>query len=290
MTIPLPPLFRKIVFWLFAAFTTFLSLMPAKQVEVTFSAKTQSFDFEAHSALYFIFTTLALLAYAERKPSRVNVVLSVAIFGGIMEILQATLPWVNRSCQVGDFKANTLGAIAAALLFPLLMWVAKKAGFKIAALCAALFCVSLAAGCATDTHVPTSNSVPRKIIGLETERQSNEGYCAPAVLASLLRYHGIAATQEQLAAEAGSTENDGTDIARLLDAVAANHLSGTWRITPVFEATFRRGARMINRYNALADEAGVARIHLPGSGRLVDDEAVAGAGFGILPNSASAAA
>ena len=277
------PLFRKIAFYLYAAFVTGLSLMPAGRVDLTFTERTRSHDFEAHTLMYFFFTTLALLAYAERKPSRVNAVLAVLIFGGTMELLQTTA-WVNRSCQISDMKANVLGSIIAVSLFPLAVKTFGKLRMQMGMLApfiliAATAGANVAGGAASDG----TNSRPVMVAGLEMEKQANDGFCAPAVLASLLKFHGMNVAQETLAAEAGSTEIDGTNVARLLEAVNANHLAdGVWRIGPVFEATRKRGEKMIARYNGFAGIAGSEKIPIPEKGFLAYDAAFAGANFDLL--------
>ena len=278
------PLFRKIAFCLYAAFVTGLSLMPAAQVDLTFTARTRSHDFEAHTLMYFFFTTLALLAYAERKPSRVNAVLAVLIYGGTMELLQTTA-WVNRTCQISDMKANVLGSLIAVSLFPLIVKLFGKLRMRMGMLAPFFLITAAAAGAnvAGGAAADGTNSGPVMVAGLEMEKQANDGFCAPAVLASLLKFHGMNVAQETLAAEAGSTEDDGTNVARLLETVNANHLvGGVWRIGPVFEATRKRGEKMIARYNGFAGIAGSDKIRIPEKGFLAYDAAFAGANLDLL--------
>ena len=275
------PLLREILFILFFAFITYLSLMPGGSVQKNFSPGVQAFHHDAHAILYFGLTSLALAAYAERGCSRWNIALLIIIYGGILEIVQ-TFSFVNRSCETGDFRSNAIGALIAAALYPLFVRLFRKIGIRITALAV---CVFLAGG-AIDREQFKYDAGAKRIIGLKMETQLNEGYCAPAVLSSLLNYYGIPVTQELLGAEAGSTEKGGTDVARLLNAVSTNHLAGTqWEIAPVFEATYSRGEYKINRYNEFAKEAGVAEIVIPKSGRLVYDRAFAGADLELLRKS-----
>lgn len=76
-----------------------------------------------HFGLYFVFTIL--LAVDLKKSGitgesvKVNFIIaafSASVFGGGMEIVQL-LPLLQRSASIGDFIANTAGAISAVVLY-----------------------------------------------------------------------------------------------------------------------------------------------------------------------------
>lgn len=110
---------------------TYLSLMPIAKVESDIPPSIQAYDLPFHVFVYFVLTSLMIWAVARhetQKRDRINLFLFCSLFGATLEILQAVLPSVNRSCTVSDFFSNTAGAALAALIFPIrtLLSRAKK--------------------------------------------------------------------------------------------------------------------------------------------------------------------
>lgn len=101
---------------------TYLSLMPIAKVESDIPPSIQAYDLPFHMFVYFVLTSLMIWAVARKetqKRNRINLFLICSLFGAVLEILQAVLPSVNRSCTISDFFSNTAGAALAALVFPI---------------------------------------------------------------------------------------------------------------------------------------------------------------------------
>ena len=265
-----------------------MTLLPGTEVEHNFSPEVRSLQLEFHCLCYFALGTLALLAFMDKKPRRLDIFFIIAAYGGLLEILQST-QFVGRACERVDFCMNTLGAAIACLAFPRVKRLLERFGLlRKNAASAAAPCVLIPLiffGFAPDASARlfVSDSGIHEIIGIKMTRQANEGYCAPAVLASLLNYHGIPATQEELAESAGSTAQKGTDVGRILSTVATNQLKGVAKVTPIFAPDYARGEKLITDYNAIARKAGAKRLWLPGAGgRLVLENSFAGADIAIL--------
>lgn len=97
------------------------SLLPRETVDSDIPRSVQAFELPFHAGVYFVVTLTAMLALARRRPNsatRLNFFLCATIFGAVLEILQATLPWVARSCTLIDFFSNMAGAALAAALVP----------------------------------------------------------------------------------------------------------------------------------------------------------------------------
>ena len=90
------------------AFVLFFSLYPHDAVDATFSRETQSLDWLFHSVCY---AALPLLR-------RLDAALLFAALGCALELAQALLPFVARSCTLSDARCNALGALLGALLLP----------------------------------------------------------------------------------------------------------------------------------------------------------------------------
>jgi len=96
--------------------------MPVAKVESDIPPSIQAYDLPFHFFVYFVLTSLMILAIARQetqKRDRINLFLFCCLFGATLEMLQAVLPTVNRSCTVSDFLSNTAGAAFAAIVFPI---------------------------------------------------------------------------------------------------------------------------------------------------------------------------
>ncbi len=103
------------------AFVLFFSLYPHDAVDATFSRETQSLDWLFHSVCYAALPLLLLAGHA-RAPlpllRRLDAALLFAALGCALELAQALLPFVARSCTLSDARSNALGALLGALLLP----------------------------------------------------------------------------------------------------------------------------------------------------------------------------
>ena len=123
----------RAAFYAALAFTLFFSLYPHEAVQETFSEEVQAFDwlFPAvlqasgspfHALCYASLSATWLLGRAERPRGllpRLDVALAFASLGCALELAQALLPFVARTCTLSDASANALGALLGALLVPL---------------------------------------------------------------------------------------------------------------------------------------------------------------------------
>ena len=102
------------------------SLRPMSELYKNTHANILSFDHEFHFAAYFALAFSGLLAFARRDigiAGRFNAWTAFILFGAAMEILQATLPGINRTCTMSDLTANAAGAAIAVILIPR-VWLA----------------------------------------------------------------------------------------------------------------------------------------------------------------------
>ena len=104
------------------AFTIFFSLYPHDAVQETFSEEVQAFDWLFHSLCYATLSATWLLGRAKRPRGllpRLDAALAFASLGCALELAQALLPFVARTCTISDASANALGAFLGAFLVPL---------------------------------------------------------------------------------------------------------------------------------------------------------------------------
>jgi len=104
-----------------AVLAAYVSLLPSTTVESDIPRTVQAFDLPFHVGVYFVVALTAVLALARRDiliSTRVNIFLSCALFGAVLEIMQATIPGISRTCTVIDFMSNALGSVIAVSLVP----------------------------------------------------------------------------------------------------------------------------------------------------------------------------
>ena len=104
------------------AFTLYFSLYPHDAVQETFSEEVQAFDWLFHTLCYAALSATWLLGRAKRPRGllpRLDAALAFASLGCALELAQALLPFVARTCTLSDASANAFGAFLGALLVPL---------------------------------------------------------------------------------------------------------------------------------------------------------------------------
>ena len=114
-------LLRHAAFATSVLLATYASLLPRETVDSDIPKTVQAFELPFHAGVYFVVALTAMLALARRRPdpaTRLNFFLGATLFGAVLEILQATLPWVARTCTLSDFFSNMAGAAIAAALVP----------------------------------------------------------------------------------------------------------------------------------------------------------------------------
>jgi len=117
---------RPVIHGLGVLAIVFISLWPRSTVDAWVPDAVQSQEQWIHIGCYLFLAALSLWTYGNRKrpiPSRVITWCGCTAFGVLLEILQATLPGVNRSGNLPDALANAFGAVLG-LLLPRLLWPA----------------------------------------------------------------------------------------------------------------------------------------------------------------------
>ena len=112
----------RAAFWTALAFTLFFSLYPHDAVQETFSEEVQAFDWLFHALCYAALSATWLLGRAKRPHGllpRLDAALAFASLGFALELAQALIPFVARTCMLSDAAANTIGAFLGALSAPL---------------------------------------------------------------------------------------------------------------------------------------------------------------------------
>lgn len=122
------PLVRYLLFIGCLALIVYASLLPSTVVESDIPKSVQAYDIPFHFFIYLILTLTALFAFARAESSarhRINIFLVCSAIGALLEIMQATVPGINRSCTVVDFLSNSAGAALAVVIFPAQLLLAK---------------------------------------------------------------------------------------------------------------------------------------------------------------------
>jgi VanZ family protein len=114
-------LFVPVIIWLIIVLG--LSGYPGNQLP---KVAVWQFDKLVHTIMYGILSFLLFIPFSKqflnegkRLRIRVIIILFGVSYGGFMEILQENI-FINRSCNLIDFTANTVGAILGVLIAPLL--------------------------------------------------------------------------------------------------------------------------------------------------------------------------
>ena len=103
------------------AFTLFFSLYPHEAVDATFSEEVQAFDWLFHALCYATLSGTWLLGRAKRPQGvlpRLDAALAFASLGCALELAQALLPFVARTCTLSDASSNAIGSLLGSLLVP----------------------------------------------------------------------------------------------------------------------------------------------------------------------------
>ncbi len=119
---------RYLLFIVCLTLIAYVSLLPCVIVESDIPKSIQAYDIPFHFLIYFVLTFTALRAFTKTNASarnRINLFLLCSAIGALLEIMQATVPGINRSCTVSDFLSNTAGAGLAAAIIPAKILITK---------------------------------------------------------------------------------------------------------------------------------------------------------------------
>lgn len=105
----------KYLYLLWAIAIAIGSFMPAKKLP---KVAILEFDKIVHILMYFMLTFFLAKAQIFNNKNLTTTCLAVTIFYGIfIEIIQGTVPFINRSFDIFDIIANTTGAIIALFFY-----------------------------------------------------------------------------------------------------------------------------------------------------------------------------
>lgn len=129
-------------------------------------------------------------------------------------------------------------------------------------------CLTLLLALHASARLFKSDSGDIRLIGLTMEQQAGRGFCAPATMASVMRYHGIDVDQARIAREADSSNDNGTDVEVMLNVIAHSSDEYGLSIETIIGFDYTRYKRIISRYNALAECQGAKKLWFTDSGSL----------------------
>lgn len=98
----------RILFWMTFIALTFLFLVPQHYLAPKFF---DWWDKLQHSLAFGVLTTLGLLGYGFSQSQLIRVVLALAVYGALIEVLQALSGW--RYGEFSDWLADLLGVVIA---------------------------------------------------------------------------------------------------------------------------------------------------------------------------------
>lgn len=119
---------RKTIHGIYTLIVLFVSLWPRHCVDNYVSESIQRQDSWIHVTCFLGLAVLSLWAYGRRdKPfvSRGMVAGACIVLGVVLEIMQGTVPGINRNCSLDDAVENGVGALLGILL-PLTFWPDRK--------------------------------------------------------------------------------------------------------------------------------------------------------------------
>lgn len=130
-------------------------------------------------------------------------------------------------------------------------------------------CLLLLLGVANvDARLFRADNGDRRLLGIPLELQAGRSHCAPATMAAVMNYYGIATDQRTLAVEVGSTRDTGTDVESMLGIVARSCAQYGIEVETLVDFDYARYRRTILAYNRLARKAGAKRLWFTDRGHL----------------------
>lgn len=102
--------------------------------------------------------------------------------------------------------------------------------------------------------IPDNNDI--RIVGIPMLKQEGSGYCAPATLAMALEYKNMLVDQATIAKWAQSSNDTGTDIEAMYEAINSRSDELNVKITPIIDFDIERIRDVVNEYNSIATKQG----------------------------------
>jgi hypothetical protein len=98
--------------------------------------------------------------------------------------------------------------------------------------------------------IPDNNDI--RIVGIPMLKQQGSGYCAPAALAMALEYKNMLVDQATIGKWAQSTNEAGTDLQAMYDAINARSDELNVKISPISDFDIKKIRSTVNEYNVIA--------------------------------------
>jgi VanZ family protein len=108
----------------------YMSLVPIPKDPGIYMEKALPLDYAFHAVAYCLLAFTVMMAFVKQPATlldRVNIFLWCILAGSLLEILQAVIPGINRTCTVSDFLYNGLGSAIGAFLTPS-AWLVASSG------------------------------------------------------------------------------------------------------------------------------------------------------------------
>lgn len=103
-----------------------------------------------------------------------------------------------------------------------------------------------------NARVFISDNKDMRIVGIPMLKQEGTGYCAPATLAMALEYKNMLVDQATIAKWARSSNEAGTDIEAMYDAINSRSDELNVKITPIIDFSIDRIRDTVDEYNSIA--------------------------------------
>jgi VanZ family protein len=120
---------RRILHSAYVGLVLFVSLWPRACVDAYVAEGIQRQELWIHAICFAGLAVLTLWTYGVRRVpwrSRLATWVVCTLFGALLEVLQFTLPGVNRQCTLYDMVDNAAGAAVGALLVPVGLWPRRR--------------------------------------------------------------------------------------------------------------------------------------------------------------------
>ncbi len=119
--------------------------------------------------------------------------------------------------------------------------------------------------------ISESDSGNVQITGIPMIEQDGQGFCAPAAVAMLMKYHGVDIGQSLVAGIGNSSRASGTDMRRLFANINAESEMLGCRIIPILDFDMNRYRKTVERYNRIASRTTAGRLTLPDATQAAPD-------------------
>lgn len=122
----LPPRWvRRALHAVYTGVVLFVSLWPRECVDTYVAHGIQRQERGIHFLCFAGLAILSAFAYGDRRAasrSRIALWLACSVFGLVLEVLQGSVPGINRNCTAHDMFDNALGALVGVVLVPVGRW------------------------------------------------------------------------------------------------------------------------------------------------------------------------